>query len=412
MKAPSEANQRWEKFKVTDILLKLFVKGDPASKQNRHKCGTLGSIVGIICNLILFVIKLVAGLLSGSLAIIADAFNNLTDMGSSVVTMLGFKLASKPADREHPFGHGRMEYMSAAFVSVLIIIVGFELFTESLTKLKNPTLTDTNYITIIILSVSILIKLWMSFFNRKLGKKIDSAALVATATDSLNDCISTGTVLAISIFSMFGGQFGFTKYLDPIAGLAVAVFILIAGVKSLKETMDPIIGLPPERKDVLAIQEIVMSNEIFLGIHDMIVHNYGPGRSFVSLHVEVPTDIDILYCHELIDATERRIQDETGFEAVIHMDPILVGDEFVDTTKAELVKKLTELGEGYSLHDFRVVKGELQTNLIFDVCVPMDCKLSDTQVRETVSSLARDIDKTFQCVITVDRDFSSTNFSV
>lgn len=412
MKAPSEANQRWEKFKVTDILLKLFVKGDPASKQNRHKCGTLGSIVGIICNLILFVIKLVAGLLSGSLAIIADAFNNLTDMGSSVVTMLGFKLASKPADREHPFGHGRMEYMSAAFVSVLIIIVGFELFTESLTKLKNPTLTDTNYITIIILSVSILIKLWMSFFNRKLGKKIDSAALVATATDSLNDCISTGTVLAISIFSMFGGQFGFTKYLDPIAGLAVAIFILIAGVKSLKETMDPIIGLPPERKDVLAIQEIVMSNEIFLGIHDMIVHNYGPGRSFVSLHVEVPTDIDILYCHELIDATERRIQDETGFEAVIHMDPILVGDEFVDTTKAELVKKLTELGEGYSLHDFRVVKGELQTNLIFDVCVPMDCKLSDTQVRETVSSLARDIDKTFQCVITVDRDFSSTNFSV
>ncbi|MBE6799345.1 MAG: cation transporter [Ruminococcaceae bacterium] len=397
---------------MTDILLKLFVKGDLANKQNRHKCGTLGSIVGIICNLILFIIKLIAGLLSGSLAIIADAFNNLTDMGSSVVTMLGFKLASKPADREHPFGHGRMEYMSAAFVSVLIIIVGFELFTESFTKLKNPTLTDTSFLTIVILSVSILIKLWMAFFNRKLGKKIDSAALVATATDSLNDCISTGTVLAISIFSMFGGHFSFTKYLDPVAGLAVAVFILIAGIKSLKETMDPIIGLPPEREDVLKIQDIVMSNEIFLGIHDMIVHNYGPGRSFVSLHVEVPTDIDILYCHELIDSTERKIQDETGFEAVIHMDPILVGDEFVDTTKAELIKRLNDLGEGFTIHDFRVVKGELQTNLIFDICVPADCGLSDSQVRETVSALAHDIDKTFQCVITVDRDFSSTNFSI
>lgn len=397
---------------MTDILLKLFVKGDLSDKKNRHKCGTLGSIVGIVCNLVLFIIKFIAGVLSGSLAIIADAFNNLTDMGSSVVTMLGFKLASKPADREHPFGHGRMEYMSAAFVSVLIIIVGFELLTESFAKLKNPALTDTSLLTVAILSASILIKLWMALFNRKLGKKIDSSALIATATDSLNDCISTATVLAISIFSMFGSHFSFTKYLDPVAGLAVAVFILIAGVRSLKETMDPIIGLPPEKEDVIKIKNIVMGNELFLGIHDMIVHNYGPGRSFVSLHVEVPTDIDILYCHELIDATERKIQEETGFEAVIHMDPILVGDEFVDSTKTELISKINTLGKGFSVHDFRLVKGEQQTNLIFDVCVPADCVLSDSQVRETVSALACDIDKTFKCVITVDRDFSSTDFNI
>lgn len=392
---------------MTDILLKLFIKGDPADKGNRHKCGTLGSIVGIFCNLILFIIKLIAGLLSGSLAIIADAFNNLTDMGSSVVTMLGFKLASKPADREHPFGHGRMEYMSAAFVSVLIILVGFELFTESFNKLKNPTPTTASILTVAILTISILIKLWMALFNRKVGKKIDSAALIATATDSLNDCISTGTVLLISIFSIFCSDLPFTKYLDPIAGLAVAVFILIAGVRTLKETMDPIIGLPPEKSDVLKIKSLVLENEVFLGIHDMIVHNYGPGRSFVSLHVEVPTDIDILYCHELIDATERKIQDETGFEAVIHMDPILVGDEFVDTTRQQLLAKIKQMDGDFSIHDFRVVKGEKQTNLIFDICVPADCKLSDNQVRETISALARDIDGTFQCVITVDRDFIS-----
>ncbi len=393
---------------MTDILLKLFIKGDITEKKNRHKCGTLGSIVGIICNLVLFAIKLIAGILSGSLAIVADAFNNLTDMGSSVVTMLGFKLASKPADREHPFGHGRMEYMSAAFVSVLIMIVGFELFSESINKLKNPTLTDTSALTIVILSASILIKLWMAAFNKKLGKKINSSALVATATDSLNDCISTGSVLAISIFSMVGSNLSFIKYLDPVAGLAVAIFIFVAGIKSLKETMDPIIGLPPEKEDVKKIKDIVFSNETFLGIHDMIVHNYGPGRSFVSLHVEVPTDIDILYCHELIDATERKIHEETGFEAVIHMDPILVGDEFVDNVKAALAEKIESLDMGFTFHDFRVVKGENQTNLIFDVCVPADCKLSDNQVQKTVSALAADIDNTFQCVITVDKDFSQT----
>ena len=397
---------------MTNILLKLFIKGNPADKENRHKCGTLGSIVGIICNLILFAIKLIAGLLSGSLAIIADAFNNLTDMGSSVVTMLGFKLASKPADREHPFGHGRMEYMSAAFVSVLIIIVGFELFTESLAKLRNPGSTNASVLTVVILSVSILIKLWMAIFNRKLGKKIGSAALIATATDSLNDCISTGTVLGIAVFSMLFENLSVTKYLDPIAGLAVAIFILIAGVQSLKQTMDPIIGLPPEKEDVIKIKNIVMSNNTFLGIHDMIVHNYGPGRSFVSLHVEVPTDIDILYCHELIDATERNIKEETGFEAVIHMDPISVGDEFVDSTKSALLEKINGLQFGLTMHDFRMVRGENQTNLIFDICVPADCKLTDNQVRETVSALARDIDKNFVCVITVDKDFSSTDFNI
>lgn len=395
---------------MTDILLKVFIKGDLNNKENRHKCGTLGGIVGIICNLILFIIKLIAGLLSGSLAIIADALNNLTDMGSSVVTMLGFKLAAKPADDEHPFGHGRMEYMSAAFVSVIIMLVGFELLTESISKLSKPPQTETTTLTILILGVSILLKLWMSIFNRKIGKKIDSSALIATATDSLNDCISTTTVLVISICSLLFKNVSFIKYLDPVAGLAVALIILFAGVKSLKETMDPIIGLPPEKSQVETIKNIVLKNELFIGIHDMIVHNYGPGRSFVSLHVEVPTDINILYCHELIDATEREIKEITGIEAVIHMDPISTDDEFVNSTRAALEEKIKLLGYNLNIHDFRVVKGEQQTNLIFDIVSPANCPMSDSQLIAVVAGLARDVDKTFNCVITVDKDFTGYDF--
>ena len=391
---------------MTDLIVKSFIKGDPLLPENRRSCGTLGSIVGIVCNLVLFIIKLAAGLLSGSLAVIADAFNTLTDMGSSVVTMLGFKLAAKPADHKHPFGHGRMEYMSAAFVSVIIMLVGSELLTESAAKLKTPTLPDTSLITVIILTVSILIKLWMSFFNRKLGKKIDSAALIATASDSLNDCISTGAVLIISVISYFAKSVPIVKYLDPIAGIAVAAFILTAGIKSLKETLDPLIGLAPDPEDVGKIRDIVLQNDIFLGIHDMIVHNYGPGRSFVSLHVEVPSDIDVLYCHELIDATERKISEQTGFEAVIHMDPISVGDKFVDDTKKQLAESIKELDTAFSIHDFRMVRGENQNNLIFDICVPHECTLSEEQLKTAVSGIAKDINETFNCVITVDRDFS------
>lgn len=391
---------------MTDLIVKIFIKGDPTLKQNRQRCGTLGSVVGILCNLVLFIFKFIAGMLSGSLAIIADAFNNLTDMGSSIVTMLGFKLAARPADREHPFGHGRMEYMSAAFVSVIIMLVGFELLTESASKLSDPALPDASLITVIILAVSILLKLWLSFFNRTLGKKIDSSALIASASDSLNDCISTGAVLAISVISYFAKEVAFVKYLDPIAGIAVAAFILVAGIKSLKETLDPLIGLAPDPEDVERIKAIVLQNDTILGIHDMIVHNYGPGRSFVSLHVEVPSDIDVLYCHELIDATERRIIEETGFEAVIHMDPISVGDEFVDKTRKALAEKIAELDSTFSIHDFRMVRGEKQNNLIFDICVPHECPLSAEQIKAAVSGIARDIDETFNCVITIDRDFS------
>lgn len=389
---------------MTKLLLKLFIKGDIAEKRNREKCGTLGSFVGILSNLLLFIIKLIAGIISGSVAIIADAFNNLSDMGSSIVTLLGFKIASKPADPEHPFGHGRMEYLSAATVSVLIIIVGIELVTSSAEKLASPTLPEAKAISIAILIVSILIKLWMSLFNRKLGKAIDSSALLATSTDSLNDCISTGAVLAVSIISLLFKEIAFVKHLDPVVGIAVAAFIVVAGVKSLKETLDPLIGLAPDPEVVKEIQNIVMANENFLGIHDMIVHNYGPGRSFVSLHVEVPYDVDILECHEQIDRCERDIFEKTNVEAVIHMDPIVTDDEDANFAKESLLIKLKEIDERITMHDFRMVKGTNQNNLIFDVCIPAGLHLSPSQLKQAINAMAKDIDKTYACVITVDQD--------
>ena len=391
---------------MTKLLLKLFIKGDLSDKNTRSKCGTLAGIVGVLCNLLLFCIKFLAGTLSGSVSMIADAFNNLSDMGSSVVTMLGFKLASKPADPEHPFGHGRMEYMSAALVSVLIMLVGFELLTESAGKLSDPTVPEAGLLPIVILSVSILIKLWMSLFNRTLGKKINSGALTATAQDSLNDCISTGAVLAVAVICKVLPDVGFVKYLDPIVGIFVALFILYSGFKSLKETMDPLIGLAPDPEIVANIRDIVMSDPDFLGIHDMIVHNYGPNRSFVSLHIEVPYDGDVLMLHEKIDACEREIKEKTGIEAVIHMDPIVTDDEDANRARELMSQKIDELHKGMTLHDFRMVKGENQNNLIFDVCVPSDCRLTHKEIRNAVQQIATEIDKTYVCVITVDHDFS------
>ena len=389
---------------MTTLILKLF-GGNKTAKTYRTRCILVAGITGILCNFFLFGIKLLAGILSGSVSIITDAFNNLSDSGSSVVTLFGIKLASKPADPEHPFGHGRMEYMSAAVVSALIMLVGVELLGESISKLKNPSTPSVTLLTVGILIVSILTKLWMAFFNQNVSKSTDSAALKATAADCLNDCISTGTVLIVSLISLFAKDVTFVRYLDPAVGILVALFILYSGFKSLCETLDPLIGLAPDPETVESIKELVLSNPIFLGIHDMIVHNYGPGRSFVSLHVEVDSKIDILYCHEKIDLCEKQIFETVGFEAVIHMDPIVTDDEVVTFVRNEMVKKLTEFDKRFTLHDFRMVKGETRSNLIFDVCVPADCPLSSKQIKEIIGGLAKDINSTYVCVVTIDRDF-------
>lgn len=390
---------------VGSLVRFIIRKSKGSNGDSREKAGSIGGIVGIICNLLLFTIKLLAGLLSGSVSIIADAFNNLSDMGSSLITILGFKLSSKPADPEHPFGHGRIEYMSAAIVSVLIVLVGFEVFKGGVEKIINPEPLNADLYTVAILVISICIKLWMAVFNKKLGKEINSSAIKAASLDSLSDCVSTGAVLIAIIVSIIA-----PINIDAYMGVAVSLFIIYSGIKSLKETIDPLLGMAPDSESINQIRDIVFSFPEFLGIHDMIVHNYGPGRSFVSLHVEVPANIDVLYCHELIDSCEKIITSKIKMEAVIHMDPIITDDEFTNNTREELTKKITEFNSDISMHDFRVVKGEYNINLIFDLCVPNKFPMSNTELIKKVSEIAKDIDNRFNCVITIDNDYTGSFF--
>ena len=391
---------------MTSLLIKLFIKnGDTSSAKTRTAYGNLGSAVGIGSNILLCLIKILTGLFTGSISIIADGLNNLGDMGSSVITMIGFKLASKPADRDHPFGHGRMEYMSAFIVSALILLVGFELLTSSAkTLISGDAAPEFSYISIIVLTVSILIKLWLYFFNRKIGKIIGSSALAATARDCLNDCVSTGAILVAAVITLIVPV---PFNLDAVMAIGVALFILWSGFSSAKETIDEILGSPPEPELIKEIEEGILSFEGFLGIHDLIVHNYGPGRRFASVHVEVPQDIDIAECHERIDLCEKFISEKTGVEIVIHMDPIDVNNESVTKAREQMQKAIASIDERLTLHDFRMTPAtSTRTNLIFDVVVPQSFHITHQQLNTLIGEKAREIDPTYTCVITFDCDFT------
>ena len=391
---------------MTKFLIKLFIKEKGRTPAElRESYGTLGSFVGIAANILLCVIKLLAGILTHSMAIVADGLNNLTDMGSSLVTMLGFKLASKPADKDHPFGHGRMEYISAFIVSLLILLVGFELIKEAISTLANGG--NTPHYTIfsgIVLGISVVIKFWMFLFNRKLGKKINSTALIATAQDSLNDCVSTA---AIFVAAIVGSVATLPFNLDAIMTIAVAVFILWSGIMSAKETMGQILGEPPEREFIEELERNILSFEGFIGIHDLIVHNYGPGRQFASVHVEVPQNVDIVKCHEQIDICEKVVQEKMGIMLVIHMDPIDNESEVLKHTKEKMIEAIHTIDHRLTLHDFRMTPhSDRRTNLIFDVVMPSDLKIPDDDLKEKIATLAHLIDETYCCVITVDKDFT------
>ena len=392
---------------MSALLIKLFIKNPENVKDNRvrESFGKLGSFVGIICNLFLCILKISVGIISGSISIMADGFNNLSDMGSSVVTMIGFKLANKPADSDHPFGHGRMEYISAFIVAVLILLVGFELFKSSFEAFVNNTATPKYSTTaIIILAVSVLVKAWLFFFNRKIGKKISSEALIATAKDSLNDAVAT-LVILVSVFVSRLTVLPFN--LDAVMGIGVAVFIIYSGIMSAKETLNSILGTPPEKEVITEIEDTILSFKEFIGIHDLIIHNYGPGRQFASVHVEVPHNSDIVRCHEQIDLCEKIINEKLGILLVIHMDPIDTDDETVNNAKLKMTEVLKGIDSSLSLHDFRMTpSGEKQTNLIFDVVVPSDLKLSHKELRKKIEDGAVGVDKTFKCVITFDNDFT------
>ncbi len=381
------------------LLAALFIKesGNYRSPAVRRSYGILCGIVGICLNVLLFIIKFVAGTLSGAISIMADAFNNLSDAGTSIITLIGFKLSGSKPDSDHPFGHGRYEYITALIVAMLIMLMGFELGMESVSKIITPAEVEFSYITIAILIVSVVIKLYMAFYNKAVHKKINSPSLSATAADSLSDCIATTVILVSMIISRV-----WEINVDAWCGLAVSAFILYNGFKAAKETISPLLGQPPEKEFVDSITAIVMSEECVHGIHDLVVHDYGPGRVMISLHAEVPADADMLETHDAIDNIERRLRQELSCEAVIHMDPIMTDDKMTNELKKIVSELLSSIGEGVSIHDFRVVAGPTHTNLIFDIVIPYDLKMDRKTVTEKVNKLISTLDGNFYPVFNID----------
>lgn len=367
----------------------------------REGYGVLCGAIGIILNLLLFLGKFVAGTISNSIAVISDAFNNLSDSGSSLISMIGFKFSGKKPDPDHPFGHGRFEYIAGLIVSLLILLMGFELATSSVQKLFAPQKTMFSWLTVGILAGSILVKFYMLIYNLRIGKKINSAAMRSTGIDCLSDCISTTVVLLCTLLSPI-----VSIPLDAWCGVGVSAFILIAGFRAAMDTVNPLLGTPPEPEFVQQIRDIVLSHPDVVGIHDLIVHNYGPGRRIISLHAEVPCDADMLTIHEVIDDIETDLSRRLNCLATIHMDPIATNDPKTLSYKILAAQAVKELEGNISMHDFRVVHGTGHTNLIFDVVLPFGYRLSDEQVRQTVSQAVSVKDASCRCVINIDRDYS------
>lgn len=382
------------------ILARFFVHEEDSPTQIRETYGMLCGLVGIFLNVILFAGKLFAGTVCHSIAITADAFNNLSDAGSSAVTLAGFRLAGQKPDTEHPFGHGRIEYVSGLIVSAAILIMAVELIQDSVKKILHPQATEFSTVSAVILLASIAVKLYMSYYNRKVGEKLDSAAMRATATDSLSDTAATTVVL----FAMIIGHCTGLK-IDGWCGALVGGFIFFAGISAARDTLNPLLGQPPEEEFVNRISEIVTSHEGIMGIHDLVVHDYGPGRQMISLHAEVPSDADILEVHDLIDRIEMELKEKLYCEAVIHMDPI-VRDEATGQLREHLKEIVKGIGEELSIHDFRMVPGKSHTNLIFDVVVPFGFRLEDEKVtKEIQRRITEEIGENYYAVIQVDKSY-------
>lgn len=388
---------------MTKYIIKKFISNseDINNPEVRKNYGIVSGFVGIFCNVILFISKIIAGILTSSVSITADAFNNLSDAGSSIVTIIGFKLADKPADADHPFGHGRIEYISGFIVSIVILIVGLELIKSSIVKIINPEPIDFNIVSLAIMVISILIKLWMSVYNRYVGKKIDSSTIQAVAADSLNDVVATSAVVIGIVINYFT-----SLNIDGVMGCVVAIFIIKAGLETAKDTIDPLLGQAPEQSFVDAIESEVLKYDIVIGIHDLIVHNYGPGRTIVSLHAEVPCNVGILEIHDTIDNIEKHINQKFNCESVIHMDPIMVDNENINKLHDVVKNIIHNVDDSMSMHDFRVVEGPTHTNLIFDIAVPWKCKMADDEI---INSIQKEIDKLedrFELVIQIDKVYS------
>ncbi len=388
---------------MTDLLVKMFVKNyeDTDNISVRTAYGVLASGVGIACNVLLSLAKMMVGMLLHSVSVMADAFNNLSDAGSSIIGLVGVKMAEKPADEDHPFGHGRIEYVAALIVAFLVIEVGFTFFKDSISKIRHPEELRFQMVSIVILGMSILVKLWLGMFNKKLGKKIDSQVMMATAADSLGDVIATAaTVVSILFWKVTGIN------IDGFVGLGVSLVVMWAGIGIARDTLEPLIGEATTPEDYRRIKKFVEKYDGIMGSHDLIVHNYGPGRSMASIHAEVPNNVSIEVSHEIIDRIERDAAKELGIFLVIHMDPLETEDQTVLKVRKKTEKAVEELDSRCSIHDFRMVKGEDQTNLIFDLVVPREYseKKGDELMIRVIERM-QEIDKRYQCVITLENSF-------
>ena len=388
---------------MISFLIKRLIKepNNISCPQVRQRYGMICSLAGIGFNLLLFAGKFLAGFFSHSIGITADAFNNLSDAGSSLITLAGFKMAGQKPDSDHPFGHGRIEYISGLMVSFVILLMAFELFKTSIQKILAPEELIFSPLVIIILLCSMGIKFYMAFYNRSIGRRIDSAAMLAASTDSFSDTIATFVVLVATLISHFTGF-----AIDGYCGLAVAIFIFYAGIKAARDTISPLLGQAPEPQFVKQIHEIVMSYEGVIGIHDLIVHNYGPGRVLLSLHAEVPSDSDILTMHDIIDLIEHELRDRLNCHAVIHMDPVRINDPETDRLKELVEAYLAEISTDLSLHDFRIVTGPTHTNIIFDIVTPYGFPMTDKELVEQLTSMIRTENPNYYAVIEVDKTYS------
>lgn len=390
---------------MTAFLIKAFVRDykDVQSPAVRERYGRLAGVVGICSNLLLFAAKLVIGLISGSISIMADAVNNLSDCASSVITLLGFKLAGMPADDEHPYGHARFEYISGLAVSFLILVIGYQFLVSSVKKIINPEPVEFSWVIATVLILSMLMKLWQGLFNKKTGEAIDSAALTAAAADSRNDVIATAAVLAGAVI---GHLTGFL--IDGFMGLLVAVFILVSGIGLVRETISPLLGMAPDSELVAEIRNKITGYDSVLGMHDLVVHNYGPGRCFASVHVEFPASQDIMTSHDISDRIEHDFAEDLGLELVVHLDPVVVDDERTCALRSFVAGIAGEIDEQLTTHDFRMVERPNRTNLIFDVAVPPRYEMTDNELREVFTKKIKALSENYYAVITVDRSYTST----
>jgi cation diffusion facilitator family transporter len=392
---------------LTGLLVKTFIRDNENIKDKdvRQKYGYLGGIVGIVCNVALSAAKVAIGLMSNSIAITADAVNNLSDAASSIITLVGFKITNKPADREHPFGHARIEYISALVVSFMVVLVGFEFLKSSFDRIRNPEVLKFDLMSFLVLVLSIGIKVWLSRFYNSIGRKIGSKTMEASGTDSMSDVITTSVVA----FSLLSSRW-ITFPIDGYIGLLVSAFIMWSGISLTRETLNPLLGEAPSPEFITEITEMTLKYECIMGIHDMIVHNYGPGRCVVSLHAEIPCSMDIMEAHDVIDLAEQEISEKMDIHLVIHMDPINTDDKVVQNTQKQVVEIIKELNEELTIHDFRIVGGESHMNLIFDLVVPYEYneKMAAALSQEVADAIKKK-HPNYNAIIYIDRAYSVLN---